>query len=429
MDVLSTLAAAVLVGAGTPGSPPSGDTLTVRSAPVTDAPQERERLEEILVAVTRTLRSMNVIERSRATYCLVLEPAYDLPGIRTAVEAELPQAWPPVQAGETGPGCERDARSRRYRIEHVAPAGDDGAVVRVSGDHLPRWPPGVRGLSFPGWTARCEVPGPERVEEQPRCSPAPLDVRAGAAAWPWPGLGPFEEPVPVDEMEIFVEVAGQGAHRVHAIRAPAGTIPVLPERSAYLPDVRWCDRGFGWSVRAEEPSGEEYVFLLRPPVVAGPRGMVSVAAVAPPVETEFRGIRCEDTAAVEGPAAVFSLGGVGTPHPGPVHVCPVEPGCPRPLELDPGRHELAAEPHAHFRWGDLEEGVGEGRGMQLRVRTQRFLPGLHAFAVIQETPEALPRALFLHASDGRDFWISVLRPTPYPPDTELRVYLFLEEGR
>jgi hypothetical protein len=118
---------------------------------------------------------------------------------------------------------------------------------------------------------------------------------------------------------------------------------------------------------------------------------------------------------------------MGEPLVGPLRVCVTEPDCTQAFQVDPGVHELAAEPHAVFRLGDIRGSDRSGDWLGLKIHVDRRIEGLVPFVLVHAPERRL--ALTLRERRGTVFDLHLGHDPPLPPDTEFWIYLMTVGGR
>lgn len=387
-----------------------------------EPPLTPDQLAMVGRELTRTLREMQVLIPDHGrSYCLLLDGGPQ-PNLERAVREAFQEGAGHWSGGILSlPGCEIDVEFRRFRIEAPVRSGGGRTVVRASGDFLHNWPPGLDGQWWRAWTARCVVPDAPEEWDGTRCDVGP--VYSGDATIDGWARAILPEPSNPDApVSVSVEVTTVGAFRTDTLVASIPEIPSLAERAVFLSGTRSCRGGTSYMADADRETEGEIVAWLRFPD-RFPRGILHLLAVRRrEADSRFPGYRCDDSERVEERSAVFTLGGVGLPLRGAARVCVIEPDCSLSFYLDPETHELAVAPHVSFRLGDLRDSARHGTHLHFRVRVDRAISGLVAFAVMQ-TPGDRMTATVLQPRGDREFDYRVNRTPPYPPETEVVIYL------
>jgi hypothetical protein len=387
------------------------------------APEPRLSIDQtatIARSVTHTLREMQVLLPGRQSYCILFD-GIGGETVREAVRASLYDDMSHMGPRPGPPGCESDVTHLRYRIGGPQRAGGGRTVVQASGDVLSSWPPGFDGRWWRAWTAECVVPDVAGSSYGTQCTVNPVrswDPLVDARSRPLLEA-PEHEDGPV---EFAVEVTTSGAFRTDTIRSSIPNVPALEDRTVFRSHANQCEGLTTWTALADWPGEGELVLSLTLPLDSTQPGSILVTEVRRPDDDYvFHGFECPSSRSFEQPLALFTLGGVGRPLEGPVRFCLNEPRCRQSFVIEPGAHQLAAEPHIRFRLDEIRESARRGKHVSLRVAIDRDSPGLIAFVIVR-MPDATEGSL-LHARGEKEFRLSMNRSPPHPPETEFWIYL------
>lgn len=368
-------------------------------------------------AVTRVLRDMQVLLPGLGhAYCILIDEPFS--DVRDSVREALPYGGHLVS-----PGCEKEVRHRRYRLETPLRTGGGRTVVHASGDFLSSWPPGLDGRWWRTWEAYCVT-----LREAPsgtQCDVSP--IFSGDAVEDGWTRDLFDAPPSDGPVAVALLVTTEGAHGLDTLRASIPDVPVLPEKAVV--DVAPFCRGLAtWQAYYDRPGAGEIIAYFRLPSDDWPSGYTTLTEVTQSsADARFRGVTCPEHDVSRETIALFTLGGVGEPLEDTVRFCVNEPGCARSYSIVPGRHELASEPHVRFRISDLREATRAGGKVRFRLHVDRTIDGLLPFVVIRGLEEQW--VWLLRRRDERVFDFDV----EYGPDLalggEFWVYLTNCRGR
>ena len=216
------------------------------------------------VAVTRTLKAMQVLQPSRNIgYCIITAEPFDQAAADGAVR-EMNRGVPHGAFLQTS-GCDGDVSTRRYRLADPLRTGGGRMVLRASGDLLSRWPPGLDARWWPAWQAYCAVPETSEDADAAQCDVQP--VRSGDPVVDG-HADPIVEPALSFDVPIGIaaEITTSAAFRTDTVRASIARVPSLHERPFLndrdaelpLPDI-----GFRLTdIREEARRGDHVLFRI-----------------------------------------------------------------------------------------------------------------------------------------------------------------------
>jgi hypothetical protein len=394
-------------------------------------PYTTEQLDSTYAGLLRQLVAMKVIRPGERRpwdlhpYCLVLESGDSVAHARLAQLAN--SILYPRPAGVVmyhGPqqrlapyACERNPSALRIVLPRVHRTESHRAVLQPSGDYLRDWPPGFEGRTYRTWSSRCVADVPPSGTVHVGC-------------WIYGDAGPEEEhreqrsttgatqpdPPSGDSILLTVVAMTRGAFQKDTLRTRVAEAAPLSTRAVRDPKPP-CG---AWAAYSQQASGKLYI--IKGDLEGASLTIARVTTGRSPAD--FRASACGAQDVRYSELVAFLLGDLGDPIRSPIVLCYGVPDCTRPYLLDPARHTLARKAHLRFKISDLRPETRVGDQLVFRIYTDRALPNLLPFVLIQSGDHW--HASFPRRINTQEWEHGVTFGDGYKPDTEVRVYLLVK---